>query len=368
MSDENTVLVRVLPPGGPEDLSHYLLIVEGPRQGLWIQVPEEPMTLGRGSEADLDLGDRTVSSQHCKVFLESGQLIVEDLGSMNGTFIGGKAVRKKRALPVGGHLFLGKTHLKHELRSKEEVRQQEELTTELEKAAGYVRSLLPKPVSCETLSVEWSFIPCAKLGGDAFGYDWLDDDIFALYLLDACGHGTRSALHSVSVVNDLRKQSLGNVDFTRPEQVLTELNDAFQMEDHSGMYFTIWYGIYRPSSRRLTFSAAGHPPALLLDRDRSELGRLATTHPGIGLFEGISYEADDIEVPEGSRLYLYSDGSYEVTTRQGREWSLAEFLDVLGGPEVQQEGDLERVESAIRRIMWGDVFEDDYSIVITDFH
>lgn len=369
MSDENTVLLRIRPLDEPDDLAHYLVVVEGPRQGLWIEVPPEPMILGRGSEADFDLGDRTVSGRHCRAILDGDELVIEDLGSMNGTFVGGTPVDSERELPVGGHLFLGKSHLKHELRSRREVRRQEELTAELEKAAAYVRSLLPEPLSCGALSVRWRFIPCAKLGGDAFGYYWIDDDHFALYLLDACGHGTRSALHSVSVINDLRKQTLRKVDFTRPDEVLAALNRGFRMEDHGGMYFTIWYGIYRPSRRRLTFSAAGHPPALLLDGERRELGRLATTHPGVGLFEGIDYQAQEVDVPARSRLYLYSDGSYEVTTREGRTWTLEEFLEILrADDDGDRDGELERVENAIRQVMWGELFEDDYSLVVTDFH
>jgi hypothetical protein len=41
------------------------------------------------------------------------------------------------------------------------------------------------------------------------------------------------------------------VDFHDPGQVLTALNDAFQMERHNNMYFTIWYGVYDTAARSL---------------------------------------------------------------------------------------------------------------------
>jgi sigma-B regulation protein RsbU (phosphoserine phosphatase) len=41
------------------------------------------------------------------------------------------------------------------------------------------------------------------LGGDSFGYHWIDDDHFAVYLLDVSGHGWGAALLSVSVINVL---------------------------------------------------------------------------------------------------------------------------------------------------------------------
>jgi hypothetical protein len=54
----------------------------------------------------------------------------------------------------------------------------------------------------------WSFVPSASLGGDSFGYHWLDDDRLAIYLLDVCGHGVGPALLSVSVMNALHVNAL----------------------------------------------------------------------------------------------------------------------------------------------------------------
>src|SRR5205085_2512766 len=58
----------------------------------------------------------------------------------------------------------------------------ERLQLELAEAAGYVRSLLPAPMS-QPFAIDWRFVPSAALGGDAFGYNWVDPEHFALYLL-----------------------------------------------------------------------------------------------------------------------------------------------------------------------------------------
>jgi len=70
-----------------------------------------------------------------------------------------------------------------------------------------VRSLLPAPLS-GSVETEWCFQPSEQLGGDAFGYHWIDADHFAMYLLDVSGHGVGAALLSVSVLNVLRAQAL----------------------------------------------------------------------------------------------------------------------------------------------------------------
>ena len=58
-----------------------------------------------------------------------------------------------------------------------------QLNTELSDAAGYVKTVLPQKISSGALMTDWRFIPSASLGGDSFGYHWLDEDHFALYLI-----------------------------------------------------------------------------------------------------------------------------------------------------------------------------------------
>ena len=126
-----------------------------------------------------------------------------------------------------------------------------------------MQSLLPPPLTTGPVRTDWRFVPSMALGGDSFGYHWLDDDHFALYLLDVSGHGVGASLMSVSAMTVLGSQSLANVDFRDPTQVLDGLDVAFDMDRHDGKYFTIWYGVYQPSTRRLRYAGAGHPPAVL---------------------------------------------------------------------------------------------------------
>lgn len=138
-----------------------------------------------------------------------------------------------------------------------------QLNNELSSAAGYVKTVLPQKISSGALLTDWRFIPSASLGGDSFGYHWIDEDHFALYLIDVSGHGWAAALLSVSVINVLRSHALPKTDFHKPEQVLFALNKTFPGERHNDMFFTIWYGVYSISSRQLIYASGGHPPALL---------------------------------------------------------------------------------------------------------
>ena len=66
---------------------------------------------------------------------------------------------------------------------------------------------------------------------------------------------------------------------------LRALNNAFQMDQQNGLYFTIWYGVYQKATRRIDYSGGGHPPALLLSgpsSDEAVLEILESSGPMVG--------------------------------------------------------------------------------------
>lgn len=178
---------------------HSLVVVEGPDTGSRLVIDHIPRIVGRSHAVDFVLQDHSVSSRHCRVWADRDRLMVEDLQSSNGTFLGADRVTRS-AIPVSATVRLGTTVLKHEFRSQAEVRDHEDLDLEIQKAAGYVRSLLPEPWDGRGISARWLFRPSARLGGDGFSYDWIDDQHLAILLIDVCGHGAGSALHAVSVL------------------------------------------------------------------------------------------------------------------------------------------------------------------------
>ena len=85
---------------------HARLIVVEPK----LQPPEYqldlPVMIGRGGEAKLQLDHHLISRHHCELYEENGQMMVRDLGSRNGTFIGGQRV-ETAPLPSGDLLTVG---------------------------------------------------------------------------------------------------------------------------------------------------------------------------------------------------------------------------------------------------------------------
>ena len=299
---------------------------------------EKPVTIGRDSHLDIVLPGTDVSRLHVLASLVDGSVVVEDLGSMNGTFIDGRRITTRDLLPVGSLLRIGDHIFRCERCSRREMERAVQERRDLERATGYVRSLLEEPLTDGPIRTEWIFQPSARLGGDAFGYTQLGPRTFAIYLFDVCGHGVGAAMHSVSVLNVLRQRALPGTDFANPVEVLTSLNAMFQMDRHGDQYLTMWYGVYDIINRTMTYASAGHHPGYLVAPDRSAALPLRTSGLIIGALPDVGFTSAVAPVPPGARLYLFSDGIFEVVS-EGRLWSLDEFVKLLHEPTSAATGE-----------------------------
>ena len=240
---------------------------------------------------------------------------------------------------------------------------QQTLANDIATAAAYVRSLLPPPREHGAVRADWRFIPSAALGGDAFGYHALDADHFAVYLLDVCGHGVGAALLSVSALNAIRSEALPQTDFHDPGAVLAALNKAFPMERQNDMFFTIWYGVYHLPTRRLRWAGGGHPPAVLVGPDGAPPRLLDSDGPLIGAVDGLDFDSSEADVPAGARLFVYSDGAFEISRIDGSMWPFAEFEATLAGGVAGPEPPMDALLGRIRELSGRDDFHDDFSMV-----
>jgi sigma-B regulation protein RsbU (phosphoserine phosphatase) len=250
---------------------------------------------------------------------------------------------------------------------------QRRLANEMNQAAHYVRSLLPEKLKKGLVRTDWRYVPSAELGGDSFGYHWLDDDHFAFFLLDVSGHGVGSALLSVSAMNALRSQALPQTDFRAPGQVLGALNNAFQMDQQNGLFFTIWYGVYHKPTRRIDYSGGGHPPVLLVTGPAIEsatLEVLESNGPMVGAVPDLEYQSSSITLGAFAKLYLYSDGAYEIERIDKTMWPFDEFLAFMRpGPHADADGSMmDRLIAHDRAIQGREEFVDDFSIVELQFN
>lgn len=244
------------------------------------------------------------------------------------------------------------------------------LEAELQAGATYVRSLLPAPCQGD-VSVDWRYVPCAELGGDSFGYHWIDDDHFAFYVLDVAGHGLGSALLGVSVANVLRACSLPQTDFHHPAEVIRGLNRAFPMEEHDGKCFTAWYGVIQKSTATLRWAGGGHPAVLLwqsMAAGTEEGGpvtpgaiELESTGPMIGMMEFDDYDECQVPLTSGATICAYTDGAFEIQRPSGPDWNYRGLLNFWNGCYAETPGGnlLDPLQEEVVRLKGSTQLDDD---------
>jgi phosphoserine phosphatase RsbU/P len=247
---------------------------------------------------------------------------------------------------------------------------QKVILSELHEAADYVTSVLPPKEKHESLEVDWKFIPSMELGGDIFGYHWLDDTHFAIYLVDVCGHGVGTALLSISILNVLRARSLTETNFYNPEDVLSALNVVFPMEKHKNMFFTIWYGVYNIKDRSMIYCSGGHPPALLMtgeSRKSAELQELTTGGMIIGGMPDVTFSNKKIVVERFGELFIFSDGAFELKKTDGAMLRFEEFVTAVRGMTLEGTASVDNIVKFGYDTQEDTRFMDDFSLIKVTF-
>ena len=190
---------------------------------------------------------------------------------------------------------------------------QNALNAELARAAESVRSLFPRPLTEGPVRADWRMTASADLGGDGLGYHWLDREHFAFYLLDVLGHGVKSALLSVSILNVLRTCGIAHVDCSDPGAVLSALNQTYLARRQSDALYDL-YGFLDVRTRQLRYSAGGHPPAIVHSPNGENL-RLTANAPPVGCFTDVEFPSDEILLTVPTDIYVFSDGMFEMQRR-----------------------------------------------------
>ncbi len=86
-----------------------------------VPIGSRPVRIGRSPDNDLVVDNLAVSNDHARVFFESGRLVVEDRGSLNGTFVNDLRV-ERATLHDGDSIWIGKHHIKVDHRRSNDQR------------------------------------------------------------------------------------------------------------------------------------------------------------------------------------------------------------------------------------------------------
>jgi PAS domain S-box-containing protein len=168
-----------------------------------------------------------------------------------------------------------------------------------------------------------------SVGGDWWDAFWLEDgERVALVVGDVVGRG----LEAAATMGQLRSavRALASTDLS-PAALTTAL-DRYALRHGVGTMATLVYAELDLSTRAVTYSAAGHPPPLVIDpaQEPAFLWDGRSLPLGIGGEPDARAEARHV-LPVGARLLLYSDGLVER-----RAGSLPEDLERLASAAASE--------------------------------
>ena len=216
-------------------------------------------------------------------------------------------------------------------------------TREHTMAVTLQRSLLPRGLpELSALDVAHRYLPArAGVGGDWFDVIELSGARVALVVGDVVGHG----LHAAATMGRLRTavHNFATLDLP-PDELLARLDDLVARLDREQVELddeetilgaTCLYVIYDPASGTCSMARAGHPPPAVVRPDSTVTFPDLPAGPPLGL-GGLPFEAAEVQVPEGSRLVLYTDGLIE---KRGRDLDvgLALLQNALSQPDLSPE-------------------------------
>ncbi len=153
----------------------------------------------------------------------------------------------------------------------------QELDVGLRATAEYLRSLLPPPCKHNKISFSREWHPCLHLDGTGIFGHWLDEDTFAFGLLEAAHTGIDAALEVARAIASLHTVQMDDTGHAQPDRILAALEQQLQERSPEGA-LSIWYGIFCPSDKTLTYCSAGNTVAVVVN-SRGRVTPLANQRP-----------------------------------------------------------------------------------------
>ncbi len=218
------------------------------------------------------------------------------------------------------------------------------------------------------LEVATSCEPCFELGGDFF--DLIErDHTLGVVVGDVVGKGVAAALLMAALKSSLRAYADHDAAIS---SVLGRVNDAMCRDTMTHEFATVWYGLFDPTRRTLTYGSAGHDPPLLARagvQRADEVVELKTTGLVVGVIPEQAYVQHSVSIDPGDVVVIYTDGATDATNFEGSRFGRMRLKESLATvianqPEATAEQVLDHLRWDIRRFSGLAPQKDDETIVV----
>jgi len=169
--------------------------------------------------------------------------------------------------------------------------------------------------------------PADELAGDFCDVFTLGRNSVAVVAGDVANKGVAASLMTFSLLSMFR-----NVAKTLkpPCEILESINRSLISQiKEDGWFATAFYGKLNTSNGTFTYASAGHEQPIWYHAETGEVELLEAAGYPLGLFKSFPYETQEIELGEGDRIILYTDGITDAVDTDGRRFGHQNLLKLI---------------------------------------
>lgn len=207
---------------------------------------------------------------------------------------------------------------------KRTTSEKERLASELNVAHSIQSQMLTKRFpDIQGCSIYANSIPAKEVGGDLYDVFVSGNELFFI-LGDVSGKGVPAALLMAITIAAFRA-SVKRGQSTA--EIVSLINNTFCKSNEELMFVTLVVGRLKLESGDLEYCNAGHNPMLITDGKGSAHYIHARPNIACGTLEDFPYVAESLNLAEGTRLIIYSDGVTEAETAEKDQFSEDRLLE-----------------------------------------
>jgi phosphoserine phosphatase RsbU/P len=209
----------------------------------------------------------------------------------------------------------------------EEAVNRAKMTRELELAREVQERLLPQAMPIVPgIDTAASYKSAEEVGGDYYDLFVTDAGLLCWIVADVSGKGVSSALLMATLRASLRSLMIDHRQAAATE-VMEHLNRLLYDASSASRYATLFFLVYDPVARTLTYVNAGHNPPLLLRN--GQVTKLECGGPVLGLLQNATYDQETLPFEVGDTITAYTDGITEAINPRGIEWGEQRLVDTI---------------------------------------
>lgn len=216
------------------------------------------------------------------------------------------------------------------------------------------------------ITLEKLITTAKEVGGDFYDYFEIDSDKVCFVMADVSGKGVPASLfmmNAKTVIKTISETTESTAEIcNKANLALSENNSAF-------MFVTVWIGIFNTKSRELHFTNAAHCSPILV-REGEETRLLTDVHGTVmGVNGGEYYGQSTMEIKNGDRLFLYTDGLSEAHDISDGLFGEDRIIKVLDeNKEKNATETMEQMQDSVTHFADGREQFDDITMMLIDFN